>query len=213
MTITVTLHEGDQVIRKAQRDAYRKLQQSKQRRTKGGNFTFTDMERIAAVTSEIDATYLGYLMYLQTFIDYETNALVIGRGKWPLTRRDMVEGLGITLETFRTFYAVMERYSIIMEVDGRFIMNEDYHFRGAAEGRRVVKTYDDRLRKIYASLPTRKVRQLGYLYRLLPYIHLETNMLCWNPFETDPSEIRAMNKREIAVTLDIDEKTAYRLLQ
>ncbi|SEP17274.1 hypothetical protein, partial [Paenibacillus sp. OV219] len=31
--------------------------------------------------------------------------------------------------------------------------------------------------------------------------------------ETDPSEIRAMNKREIAVTLDIDEKTAYRLLQ
>jgi hypothetical protein len=212
--ITVTLFEGDQVIRKGQRDAYRKLKEREERRANAPTFTFTNMEQIAKVTKEIDPTQLGYLLFLQTFIDYDTNTLVQGRNKRPMTRQDMMAAMKVTKDTFRAFYGVMERYSIIMEVDGRFVINDAYHFRGSASGRCVVKIYNIRTRKLYQSIRSvRKVKQLGYLYRLLPYIHMRDNIICSNPYEKRPENIQAMNKGDISKALGIDVTTTTRLIR
>lgn len=52
---------------------------------------------------------------------------------------------------------------------------------------------------------------MGFLYKLLPYVHYETNTICSDPF-VEPEEIRFLNIKEIATLQNIDEKSASKTL-
>lgn len=211
--LTLCLNEGDSVtLRTAkQRQAYREIKRKKASRLHEGRFTFADLDNVANVTGQIKPVYLGYLLYIQTYIDYETGVIVSGRYKRPMSRSDLRAVLKVSRETFRTLYENLERYSIIWEdAKGHIYVNKAYHFRGTAAGRdRLVKCYDIRIRKLSSSV--RALKQLGYLYRALPYVHFRDNLLCWNPSELDPEKIQAINKEELAQVIGIDVKTLYRL--
>lgn len=213
--LTLRLNEGDSVtLRTAkQRQAYREIKRKKASRLHEGRFTFADLDNVANVTAQIEPVYLGYLLYIQTYIDYETGMIVSGRYKRPMTRSNLREVLKVSRETFRSLYANLERYSIICEdAEGHIYVNKAHHFRGTAAGRdHLVKCYDVRIRKLRSS--ARAVKQLGYLYRALPYVHFRDNFLCWNPAEPDPKKIRAINKEELAAIMGVDVKTLYRLIK
>ncbi|KIL35734.1 hypothetical protein SD70_31970 [Gordoniibacillus kamchatkensis] len=186
-------------------------------RAERGNFTFSNMEPMQKLTAEVDATQLGYLFVLQTFIDYDTNILVIGRDRRPMTREDIQKALNVNRNTLGAFLSEMERYSVVMkDVDGRYIVNDTYIFRGRlGNGNpRVVKTYDMVARNLYeVTQSTRKVKQLGYLVKTLPYLHMYNNVICANPFEPDPELIQAFDKGQVAELFGVTEKSVYSLIR
>lgn len=213
--LTLRLNEGDSItLRTAkQRHAYREIKFKRASRLREGKFTFADLDNVAKVTAQIEPVYLGYLLYIQTYIDYDTGMIVSGRYKRPMTRSELRDVLKVSRETFRALYKQLERYSIVWEdAKGHIYVNTAYHFRGTAAGRaRLVKCYDVRIRRLRNT--ARAVKQLGYLYRALPYVHFRDNLLCWNPSEPDPEKIRAINKEELAAIMGVDVKTLYRLIK
>ncbi|RPK16428.1 hypothetical protein [Paenibacillus xylanexedens] len=214
-TITLRLNEGDTaIIRTAkQREAYCHRRVKQDGRLHEGKFTFADLQHLATVTLSVDPVHLGYLLVIQTYIDYETGILVSGRQKRHMTRPDLRDVLKLSRPTFNALYANLERHGIICEdAEGRICVNETYHFRGTALGRdRLIKLYDVRIRKLRDT--AKAVKQLGYLYRVLPYVHFRDNVLCWNPAEPDPDKIQAINKSALAAIMGVDVKTSYRLIK
>jgi hypothetical protein len=47
---------------------------------------------------------------------------------------------------------------------------------------------------------------------MLPFVHMETNALCGNPFEQDPSKISWFNRKELAEAIDVNADTLGRRL-
>ncbi|MFC4022703.1 hypothetical protein ACFOUV_02585 [Oceanobacillus longus] len=216
--VTVQVREGDslKVTRREQMEALREKEKRDFRRAEGGNFTFTDMQPIQKLTEEVDTVQLGYLFVLQTFIDYDTNILVIGRDKRPMTKKDMQAALNVGRKVFWEFMKTMELYSVVIEdTEGRFVINDAYVFRGRQGNRkRVVKAYDMGVRKVYEVVRSKKkVKQLGYVVKTLPYLHMKNNVVAANPFEEDDTKIQAFSKAELAELLGVQEKAVYRLIR
>ncbi|KRG11553.1 hypothetical protein ACA29_17095 [Lederbergia galactosidilytica] len=153
-------------------------------------------------------------------IQYRTNILVsLGRkeNQIPLTDKDLAEvfginkryvsgiitelkEIGVITETREGYYKVNERYhfrgrSREDTYIGYYKVNERYHFRGRSreDTYMLVKTFHTTLNKIKVN-----PAELGVLYKLLPYIHYESNLVCENPFEDDPRKVRFLNTSEIA---------------
>ncbi|MDE4086191.1 hypothetical protein PO902_14180 [Planococcus maritimus] len=216
--ITVQLRQGDsvKVTRREQTEALREKEKRDRRRAEGGNFTFTDMQPMQKLADEVDALQLGYLFVLQTFIDYDTNALVVGRDKRPMTKKDMQAALNVGRTVFSGFLKTMELYSVVIQdAEGRFVINDEYLFRGSqGKRKRVVKAYDMGVRKVYEVVRSKKkVKQLGYVVKTLPYLHMKNNVVAANPFEEDDAKVQAFGKAELAELLGITEKALYTLIR
>lgn len=175
------------------------------------DFTFSNMLNIPEVIAKIDDKHCGHLLYLQTFINYDGILVKPNREKTPMSKADIQEILGLKKSAFYEFFSAMLKHEIIFEEpNDRYRINPLYHFRGNTENTRVIKTFTAKVRALYSP---RNAKKLGFIYKLLPYIHYETNTVCANPFEQDVSKIEQLSKKDIADITNISEKTVYNYLR
>jgi hypothetical protein len=183
---------------KRQDEAFKHIQYYQQ---DNRHFSFADMENIKVIISNVKTVYCGYLLILQCYMEY-------GTGKLTVSRKEMQTVLEISKQTFQRFWRVMISNGIIFEDNGESYVNPDFHFRHQPNHNRVIKLFTTTLKKLTAVLTA---SELGFLYKLLPYVHYDTNMICADPF-TEPEKIQFLNKTQIALLVDMDEKKASKLL-
>src|SRR5699024_1316824 len=84
---------------------------------------------------------------------------------------------------------------LIKESDEVFRINERYHFRKRAgvDVDILIKTFNTSVKELNL-----KPAEMGIIYKLLPYVHYESNLVCSNPFEKDNSKVEFLNKTKIA---------------
>ncbi len=174
------------------------------------DFTFTDMENITRVIATIDEKHCGYLLYLQCFISYEGVLINADRSKTPMNKADIQRAVGLKRTAFGDFFRSMVAKGIIVEEDEVYYVNDAYHFKGNTSNVNTIKSFTAKVRELYTA---RNAKKLGFIYKLLPYIHFETNTVCANPFEKDVKEIRQLSKSEIADITGLTEKTVYSYLR
>lgn len=185
---------------KKQLDAYmkKKLQGRKHEHTR------TDMEAIKEVILKIDENYCGYLLYLMCLIDY-TGTVVDTQNK-PMNKLTLTKTLGIKERAYQSFMTTMKRNDIIrIDENGAYVINSRYHFRGKAENLQTIKAFTTKVKSMYGDV---KPKDLGFVYKLLPYVHFETNTICHNPYDRT-GKVHAMNVKEIANITGATEKTVY----
>jgi hypothetical protein len=181
----------------------------KQREGRSHDFTFTHMENIPKVIGAIKDKHCGYLLYLQCFISYEDGKLT--RSKQPMTKRDIQDVVGLKKSAFNEFFRDMTDNGIIYRnVDDSYSVNSAYHFKGKTADPNVIKSFTAKVRELYTG---RNANKLGFIYKLLPYVHLETNTVCANPYERDVEDIAQLSKQEIADLTGVSEKTVYSYLR
>ncbi|WP_257475090.1 hypothetical protein [Bacillus sp. MCCB 382] len=113
-------------------------------------------------------------------------------------------------QTFYDFFRACVEHDIIREhSDGTFAVNERYHFKGAFDDTYVVKTYTAKIKRVYREV---KAADIGLIYRMLPFVHYDTNALCANPFEANPSMIRWFSRKELADAIGVEPATLGRRL-
>lgn len=174
-------------------------------------FTFTDMRSIPSVIGQIDDKHCGYLLYLQCFISYDRGILTnANRGKTAMSKADIQRVLDLKRSAFIEFFSAMTRNAIIYEIDGKWAVNDAYHFRGTSDNQHVIKTFTARVRELYTG---RNAKKLGFIYKLLPYVHFETNTVCANPYETAVELTEQLSKQDIAKLTGVSEKTVYSYLR
>lgn len=198
----------------AQDKAYRELMLNRKERS-SQPFTASEMSNLHEVYDVLTTTQCGYLLRLQCNVGYEGGILLTGNHK-PMTTSHMMDELGLKRkrQTFYDFLSACVDNGIIIEIENGengvvYAVNQRYHFKGAFAGKNVVKTYIETFKEAYKEV---KAADLGLLYRMIPFIHYETNALCANPFEKDISKVRLFNGKELAEAIGIHPDTLTKRL-
>lgn len=199
-------HSQDYTLRHRNQDeAFMRLQHGR-----SAGFTASNMRNLHEVYDVLTTAQCGYLMRLQCNVSYDGNILV-NTDKTPMTKRDMMAALQLERkrQTFYDFFNACTAHEIIRENDGVYSVNERYHFKGAFDDTYVIKSYTAKIKRVYREV---KAADIGLIYRMLPYVHYETNALCANPFEANPRLIRWFSRKELADTIGVDPATLGRRL-
>ncbi|MEK4463537.1 hypothetical protein MHB56_15045 [Paenibacillus sp. FSL H8-0315] len=204
---TLDKYEHDQKIQKAV-NAYKWANKHEEK------FVFAHMEAVKDIISVLTRPQRGLLLLLQTYADYEgilRNTALRKRDKTVMTNADIMKVLGISKQTYSDFLSNCLKNHIIIKGDGGcYKLNNKYHFRGKMkDGDNTVKIWRTEVRSMKDKV---SYANLGLLYDLIPHIHFTTNTICANPYETDPTKIKKLNKKEICELLDISHHTFNRLL-
>lgn len=200
------------VVNIKQSEAY-KAEKSNEKWRNGRNrdFTASNMRNLHEVYSVLTTAQCGYLMLLQCYVGWKDGILVNG-DDYPMSKSDMKTVLQLDKKprTFYDFYNACVANDIINEnSDGTYAVNERYHFRGAFDDQFVIKSYTSKVKRVYREV---KAADIGLIYRMLPYVHMETNALCANPYEKNPKAISWFNRKELAQAIGVNPDTLGRRL-
>lgn len=166
-------------------------------------FSFTHMQNIREITADLSNKYCGYILLLQPHIQFRTNVLIADNGKSrPLAVNDLAKVWNVSKRTALTVVTELIERGVIIESGGAFKINERYHFRKKA-GANVdvlIKTFFTALKR-FRLTPA----DLGFVYKLLPNVHYETNVICADPFAENPTDIRFLNEKQIGDLVGMSE--------
>lgn len=166
-------------------------------------FFFNGMDRLPYVSDALTLAQSGYLLILASYLSYDGVIVRSENDPEPMTTADMRQVLRLTGTKESTFYDFLDAclaYGIITEKSGGYAITRQFHFKGRADNDRVVRTFINRLRALYSEV---SAHDIGILYRLIPHIHKESNILCANPEEPVPSKVRKLNRKQLAEVVGV----------
>ncbi|MFE4435854.1 hypothetical protein [Peribacillus butanolivorans] len=127
-----------------------------------------------------------------------------------VTKTGIQQTLCVSKDINKRFTKALEENEILEKIDGKYRINPAYHFGGMAKERKVIKLFTTTLKLLAEVI---KPAELGFLYKLLPYVHFDTNMICTNPHEGQPELIQYLNEKAISELLNKDYKEVKTLLR
>jgi len=200
-TYTVTIPEGTKIItpKDQERNEERKKHcELKQRRrwvsnSLGGYFFVSTGEQFKDISPES----VTRLIYLNTFIRYDSNNKLMLTERTPMQRKHLHTVLGVSEATISRFWRETCPKYICETTDGIILTNADMFIKGNLKHSKdfvfYQKFFIDGIRKLYKSVNKRHHKQLGYIFKLLPYINVEHNLICYDQLETDLDKIELIS--------------------
>ena len=184
-----------------------------------GDFYWTLFESKEEYYPDVSDSMLAKIVYLITYMDYETNLLMIQDSstspKRPMLKSDVAKIIRLYRSKFAPFWKEMLATGIITEeedgklrVCSRFCKGDLTRKNMAA-----MKIFTHAVRYVYENVDVRSQQYVAYLFRLIPYINLKYNILCHNPFETDKGEIVRMTVKDMCRILGVDDTHAVRFMR
>lgn len=166
--------------------------------------------------SDISPESLTRLIFLNTFANYNDNKLMISE-RAPMHKKDLAKILGVSSATaFRFWREVSPGY--LQEDAGGLILTDRAIFykgdlRSVDHNSLYRRLYIKGVRTLYRSISdTKYVKHLGYIFRLLPFINLEYNILCYNPSETNIEDIQPITLSEFCSLIHYNYENVDKLL-
>lgn len=163
-------------------------------------------ERFNGLSSETVAR----LIYLNTFINYENNRLMLSERK-PMRRKDLSEVLRVSKSTVSRFWNDISPKYIVEGENGYMFSNREIFKRGRLSKQQYVtyqKVYIEGVRKLYSVTDRKYHRHLGYFFKLLPFINVEYNLLCCpdSVMKTRIEDIELISISDFCKWIDYDVK-------
>lgn len=181
----------DYLVQRRNADAFSSL---------AGRFTFTLATTIKELNLDKRFTQAekSRIMFLGSYVNYKEKGsfLMFDNGRYILKKhlQDLLEIKN--RKEFYQFYNKLVNTKIIMEdvqdkKNTKLIWSKKYHFRGTVtktlqKELNLIKTFDKQVRVLYKEkLDNGKAEHtphnLYYLFMLLPYVHLQANIICKYP--------------------------------
>lgn len=177
-----------------------------------GKFSF--MEAGGGGLSTLKPATIARLAYLSTYLRFGTNCLYRTQ-RTPMCKDDLPEVMHLSVSTVDRFWKEVSPGYLNTDDAGNLILCGDSFIHGSLqkgeECGRYTKIYTDTIRNLYRTTATSNHKQLGYIFLMLPYINIEYNALCYNPFETDSEEIVYMTVSEFCKAIGHSYATSHRL--
>lgn len=201
----------DQAYYKMRKEKESKEKISRRENKSLGNFFFINSEH---TYEDLASQDMIRLVYLGTFIPYGER--VLKRGNKKMRKEDLKKELGLPETTFfRFWHNVIDKY-LFEDEEGHIFLSKDFK-RGKKNGRnkRVMcqKVYIKAVRDLYRGCPISKHKYLGRIFKLLPYINVEHNILCHAPYENDWNYIQQMTLDEFCEKIGVSKENRLRVLK
>lgn len=156
---------------------------------------------------------ISRLIYLSTYLEYndkEDGLLVyVSRNnkKLPMNRKSMRSKLRLSENAFKRFLYDVKEYNLIFEVDNKLYLNPEYFTRGTCNynSKEYTRLYIEPIRSLFENSTVTSHKQLANIFRLIPMMHYDLNVICYNPNETNTKKIKDISLIDICRMLGIDE--------
>jgi len=99
--------------------------------------------------------------------------------------------------------------------DGFLYLDSNSFVRGGLKKRdfkRYQQIYSNGVRRLYEAANGRNLKQLGYVFMMIPFINIEHNILCFNPEETDMDRVIPMSPKEFCGAVGFAYSNLNRLM-
>ena len=149
------------------------------------------------------------LIFLSTFLDLDIGRLMLTRRK-QMKRADLPEVLDVSVSTARRFWkSVSPRY--ITETESGLTVNTDVFKRGKIRNPRheqLMKFYFDGVQTLYAACNPEQRGRLGILFKLLPFVNIQWNLLCKPEYvtEADLNKVELLSMGDFCALSEFDVK-------
>ena len=215
--------EGSYVVTPEQQEAAKrrrdglleKLEQEEQKRFRNENLKELGKYYFFAVCKDFaglsDAS-VARLVFLATFLSLESGRLYKTE-RIPLKLDHLPELMGLHRKTVKSFLKEVDEY-LAVDDDNGLIMIGDVFIRGELpKGQHIAmqRLYRNSIRNIYRITPVSKHHLLGLVFRLLPYVNQEYNILCRNPGEECIDDLELLSLHDFCELIGHDYLKMYRL--
>lgn len=210
--IDVTVPAGSIIYTPKQIEAYKKRKAEESRRALKkiannplGKFYFVPTHEQFTGVSPLSVTRL---IYLSTFIRFESNQLMLTE-RTPMQRKDLAGVLGVSKATISRFMDEVCPTYIAEDSNGLVFTNGSVFKRGSIPRKQFCqyqKFYIDGIRRLYTETGKNLHKHLGYIFKLLPFINIEYNLVC-NPgsvMETDLKQVQLISIAEFCQWIGYD---------
>ena len=144
-------------------------------------------------------------LYISTFIDYD-NVLKNDKGE-PLTKKTLWKLTFMRPSVFNQLYEKLTNENFLFENKNETIsVNDEKVTKGDHKMKNVSYTrmYINTIRKLYKGCDQRQHKSLGYLFKLVPFLDYESNMICYKNDE----KFSPMTTEDMMMLLDISCKSS-----
>lgn len=183
-----------------------------------GNFSWLIFKYSEELFPNMKLAHLTRLLYLSTFITYE--GILKTCDKVYMTKANMNNVLRLSNKQFYEFYNEMIDNKIIIEDKKRnyLSINSGFFFKGEIKNKskydNLIRLNHKSIRELYRNTSSTKHKSLAYVFKLIPYINKEYNILCENPLEEDIDRLILLNKTsDIAKICNYSVSKAKRLYE
>ena len=202
---------------KEQKDKEIALHRQKDANRPLGKFFFVPNNEVFEDLTPETATRL---IFLNTFIDYaKGNVLMLSKNK-PMRKKDLQSVLKVSRATADRFWLeVSPKY--IHKTEDDFIASNKNIFRMGSLPKKNTEQWQT-YRKIFIKGVQTLYRQvkepskhkhLGYLFKMLPFVNIENNVLCTDIFEPDMYKIQPLTISDFCNIIGYDYSKVSRLLK
>lgn len=165
--------------------------------------TCEPMENRFSTFSQSD---MARLMYIGTYTAYG-GSIRHDNGK-TINRSSLEKLLGLSRSKFSGFYRKLIAEKIFEETGGELFMAPSVFYRGELKDsgyRRAnlqyTRMYRKTVRDLYVKYNGRSLKQLAIIYAVLPFVNFSSNVVCFNPEETDENRLKPLDIERLAALL------------
>ncbi len=184
-------------------------------------FVFHIYQACVDTFPDMPPAHLTRLMYLATFAGYNGN--LIGNNHKAMTKTIIQNKMNLSKPVFYKFWDDMVNRGILVDEGVAVYLNKDIFFKGKITQKMmtgyqktnstITRIYVKGIRELYEKATVSSHSTLSYLFRVLPYVNHQHNIVCTNPMETEVQNIRAMTLGEFADIIGYDRRHIRRLMR
>ncbi len=158
----------------------------------------------------LDNATLARFFYLASFMDYGNRLMSTKRKS--MTKADAQRIMKLSTATFYRFWNDIEEKGLVAkQTNNDILVCCPMFHRGSTTvtgySRGWTRIYQ-RIRELYESVTPSQHRYIGAVLRMIPYINIEYNVLCYNPLESDRHEIEPMSMQAFCLEIGMTTRNA-----
>lgn len=186
-----------------------------------GGFVWCTYKLNELYAPELTQATLTRLIYLVTYANY--NGTLVNTKDIPMTTQDIYKVMKLSSTVFKTFMKEVINKGYICETEDKYILSEDKYFKGKLSKRELIdmsvknlycnRLYNLGIRTIYKKSKPTQHKTLSTIFRILPYVNRDYNVVCNNPLETNLEDINEINPVQLCELIGYEKSNAARLIK
>ncbi len=143
------------------------------------------------------------IIYLSTFINYDNE--LYSKNHKPMTKQIIKKCLNISKSSFNELYNKIIDNEIIYIENNKYLMNKELALKGKLDINSkydYTRIYIDIVRHLYENTTPSKHKILSNVYRIIPFVNIKYNVVCYNQLEKEAKKIEAIRLIDMCRILD-----------
>ena len=173
------------------------LQKQRKRREDKTQFVWANYEYNKPFYPDMQDANISRMIFFSTFCN--------DKG-YVMTNQDIRPMLKINANQLKSFRDDLYAYDILSADNDKLYINQDAFSLGERqeENNDFIRIFLDSNRKLYESCKITEHKQLSYIYKMIPYVNRQTNILSCNQKEQELERIENMSVKEFCNTVGYD---------